>query len=147
MLRPSMDEDNELRHSVKQIDCTKDNSEALLILLNICHSKFAKVPTLLETEQLYYVARLCNKYNCVDAVKLWLTESMWLSKAPKEPSENNDWEWWIPIADFLGLQLLFEKLVRHGAMTEDNEKSINDWEWLPQNTRGEHYIFQSEPPH
>lgn len=137
-LLPSMDEDNELRHSVKQIDCTEDNSEALLILLNICHSKFAKVPSNLETAKLFHVATLCRKYDCIDAIQPWLTAKMWLAKEAKE-STGVDWKIWIRIADCLGLQAIFEKLVKHGAVYEKNEESINSLTSLSAGIKGKQH--------
>ena len=60
----------------KQLDFTEDNSSALVILLQIAHLQFAKVPTALITEDLYEVARLCDMYDCTKLVGPWL--SRWL---------------------------------------------------------------------
>jgi hypothetical protein len=46
------DPDEELRHSVKQVGCTNDDTTALLVLLNICYLNFQAVPQCLPYEQL-----------------------------------------------------------------------------------------------
>jgi hypothetical protein len=63
----------------KQIDCTEDDSLALLILLNVAHLQFNKVPNgKLEYDLLFEVAKLCDQYDCMDLVRPWVAG--WLEK-------------------------------------------------------------------
>lgn len=57
----------------KHIDFSEDNGEALLILLRIAHLQFSKVPSTLKSfDTLLALAILCDKYDCVGLIKLWL---------------------------------------------------------------------------
>lgn len=117
LLFPPRNEDSgELRHSVKRIDCSDDDSAALLILLNICHNKHTAVPQTVPHELLLKVANLCDRYECADMVRPWLNETAWLHDEPKKPSSH--WRTlleWFRIAQVFGLDLTLEKLVRHVA--------------------------------
>jgi hypothetical protein len=63
-------ETNDLESKPKQIDCTEDDSSALLILLNIAHLRFNEVPNgKLEYSLLFEVAKLCDQYDCVNLVR------------------------------------------------------------------------------
>lgn len=55
------------------IDCTEDDGEAVLVLLNIIHLKQRLVPKRLQFSILLQVAVLCEKYMCVDLVQPWLS--------------------------------------------------------------------------
>jgi hypothetical protein len=50
----------------KTIDCTEDNANSLLVLLNIAHMKFNSVPTLLSYQEFFNVAVLVDQYQCVE---------------------------------------------------------------------------------
>ena len=54
------------------IDFTDDDGEALLLLLNIAHLQFSKIPHYLTFETVVQVAVLCDKYDCVGLIKPWL---------------------------------------------------------------------------
>ncbi|KAG4433038.1 hypothetical protein IFR05_011477 [Cadophora sp. M221] len=56
----------------RQIDCSEDDGEALLILLNILHLKFKDVPIRLGYKVLIQVAVLCDQYICVSIAKPWI---------------------------------------------------------------------------
>jgi len=61
----------------KEIDFSEDNSEILLVLLNITHLRFGKIPTgRMNCEQLFNLAVLCDGYDCVELVKPWLAAWM-----------------------------------------------------------------------
>jgi hypothetical protein len=57
---------------VKEIDCTEDNADALLLLLNIAHLNFVAVPNYLKYEPLFQVALLVDQYQCLNLIKPWL---------------------------------------------------------------------------
>lgn len=61
----------------EEIDFAEDPAEALLILLNITHFRFTKVPLTLPLDTLSDIAILCDQYDCVHLVKPWLSE--WLA--------------------------------------------------------------------
>lgn len=115
LLFPPRNEDSgELRHTVKRIDCSNDDSEALLVLLNICHNKHTAVAQTLPYELLLEVALLCDRYQCVEMVRTWLTEAAWLRDEAKE-SRLAGREGWFRISQVFGLDITLEKLVRHVA--------------------------------
>lgn len=109
-LFPPWQQAEELRHSVKQIDCTGDNAEALLILLNICHLKMHKIPQRLAYHQLLQVAVLCDQYDCVHIVKPWLTESGWLPNEARVFEKRPRNEDWLFITWVFGMEGWFEIL-------------------------------------
>ena len=49
-----------------------DNPDALLILLNAAHLRYAQVPATLEFQELYDVAVLCDKYDTAQLVQPWI---------------------------------------------------------------------------
>lgn len=115
LLSPTQDEDvEELRHSIKRIDCTEDDSEALLILLNICHLNFQEVPHGVGYELLLLLALLCDKYDCVSLVQPWLTNERWLMQESEESMLPGK-EGWLRIAQIFELEVVFDKLVKHMA--------------------------------
>ena len=50
----------------------EDNVEALAVLLNACHLEFTRVPVVIELEQLYNLAVICDKYDASKLVVPWL---------------------------------------------------------------------------
>ena len=46
-----------------------DDADALLLILQIAHLQFKKVPEFLEFEQLLHVAIVCDKYDTVGLVR------------------------------------------------------------------------------
>ena len=59
----------EAHSSDRKVSFPDDNPEALLLLLNVIHLQFLKVPQTLPTEELYEVAVLCDKYDTVTVVR------------------------------------------------------------------------------
>ena len=49
-----------------------DNPDALLILLNAAHLRYAQVTATLEFQELYDVAVLCDKYDAAQLVQPWI---------------------------------------------------------------------------
>jgi hypothetical protein len=65
----------------REIDCSEDDVDALLILLNIAHLRFGKVPTRqIKAKVFHNLAVLCGQYDCVQLVKPWL--ALWLRGMP-----------------------------------------------------------------
>jgi hypothetical protein len=101
----------------KQIDCTDNDPEALLILLNIAHLKFDSVPkTELTTRDLFSLAILVDQYQCIDLVRPWL--GTWLPD--KNELIRHSTEQWLFIAWVFGREKVLEKasagLVREAAL-------------------------------
>jgi hypothetical protein len=101
----------------KQVGFSKDNSEAILILLRIAHLQFNKVPTSLPFSTLLEVAVLCDQYDCVKIVLPWL--SQWCAEEEKESVVPGQ-EQWLFISWVFGREDVFhklaEKLVRQVAV-------------------------------
>ncbi|CZR64670.1 uncharacterized protein PAC_14568 [Phialocephala subalpina] len=108
-LFPPWKAEEELRHSVKQIDCTEDDSTALLILLNIVHSRFEKVPEHVQYRTLLSIATLCDQYDCVKLVRPWLVDNLWL-RGEKHESVKIGQHKWLFIAWVFGRTATFQKL-------------------------------------
>ena len=60
------------RSTDKGLQIFDDDPEALLILLNIAHLQFLRVPTSLSFDQLFHVAVICDKYDIAELVLPWL---------------------------------------------------------------------------
>lgn len=93
----------------QQLDFTDDNGNALLILLNIAHLKFARVPSKLAYNQLLNVAILVDQYDCGELVRPWLKS--WLEDEESQ-SQIDGQENWLFIAWVFGREDVFEKLAR-----------------------------------
>ncbi|KAG4438823.1 hypothetical protein IFR05_005714 [Cadophora sp. M221] len=94
----------------KQIDCTEDDGEALLILLNIVHLNFDGVPPVLKYSTLVEVAMLVDQYDCIKVVRPWLESWM---KDEKSESLKAKQEGWLFISWVFGREATFSGLARH----------------------------------
>ena len=56
------------------LDFREDDPDALLLLLRIAHLDFVSVKKRLSVEELYNLAILCYKYDCVHLIKPWVDE-------------------------------------------------------------------------
>jgi hypothetical protein len=92
----------------KEIDFKEDNAMALLILLNIAHLQFNKIPIQTLKYSLHYdVAILVDQYQCIGLVITfkwtWLGNYGWDSTRPGK-------EGWLFIAWVFGLEKTFEEV-------------------------------------
>lgn len=102
------EKETEVKH--KQIDCTEDDGEALLILLNIVHLNFDGVPAFLEYPTLLEVAVLVDQYDCVKVVRPWLESWMKNEKSERLKAKQ---EGWLFISWVFGRETTFSELARH----------------------------------
>jgi hypothetical protein len=98
----------------RQIDCTEDNPEALLVLLSIAHLRFDKVPANLSYQLLYDVAVLVDQYQCVRLIQPWF--KTWTGRkgdgdVPEDRTEVGK-EGWLFIAWVFGMVETFKRLAR-----------------------------------
>lgn len=63
---------------IEPLDFREDDTDALLILLRIAHLDFVSVKKKLGIGELYNVAILCDKYDCIHLIKPWVEE--WFTK-------------------------------------------------------------------
>lgn len=103
----------------KQIDFSEDDSDALLILLNIAHLRFDQVPDCLPYQLLLDVATLCDQYDCVALVRPWLLTSHWLKDEEIESASRCQPQW-LFIAWVFGRELLFESIAKSLVKTMTN---------------------------
>jgi len=68
------------------IDFTADDAEALTILMNIIHLRFAQVPKTLEIQELARLAKLTDKYMATTLVQPWIEN--WLRPLRTKPRPN-----------------------------------------------------------
>lgn len=74
--------------SMAVIKLPEDNPDAMLLILRIAHLHFDHVPTTMEQDELYHVAVLCDKYDCIGLLRPWAhswTKDRWLSFGLYEP--------------------------------------------------------------
>jgi hypothetical protein len=94
----------------KAINFTEDNGEALLVLLNIAHLQFCKVPdNQLHYDLLYNLACLIDLHQCIDLVKSY--KSHWVSGSRTQMMMSGQQGWFF-IAYVFGLEELFEEAAR-----------------------------------
>lgn len=103
---------------VQEIDCSGDDSEALLILLSIAHLKFQNVPNNPQYATLLQIAVLCDQYDCVGLVRPWLSETLWL-KDELADSILPDHHQWLFIAWVFGREKVFENLASRMVTSTD----------------------------
>lgn len=112
------------------MDCTEDDGEALLVLMNIIHLKHRRIPKRLQFSTFLQVAVLCDKYLCVELVQPWLktwTDNLELrSKYPM--AEQILYTHWV-----FGQEEEFEKLAQSMVLevkTNDEGQHLNKYGWL-----------------
>ena len=88
-----------------------DDPKALLILLDIAHLNFNRIPRTLTLEQLFQIAILCDKYDTVKLIQPWIKN--WShelqSRRPVNDPENLEW---LFIAWSLGNEPIYETLFK-----------------------------------
>jgi hypothetical protein len=57
-----------------ELDFTENNTDALLILLQLAHLQFSNIPKTLPYKTLLRVAILCDQYDCRRLVNPWVKE-------------------------------------------------------------------------
>lgn len=107
---------------IEQLDFIEDNPAALCILLRIAHLDFASVSKKLDTDALLEIAVLCDEYDCVRLVSMFLP--YWLVDE-KTQSEESGSERWIFIARVFGRPEIFrsltEKMVDTAGVSKEGE--------------------------
>jgi hypothetical protein len=94
----------------KEIDFSDVNCDALLVLLNIAHLSFTKVPnTQLPYQMLYDLAILCDYYDCMALVRPWIDK--WVVYAAHALKQEGR-EGWLFIAWVFGREKVFEDLAQ-----------------------------------
>ncbi len=67
--------------SHEPLDFREDDADALLLLLRIAHLDFISIKKQLSVSELYNLAILCDKYDCVHLIKPWVDEwSLWAAR-------------------------------------------------------------------
>jgi hypothetical protein len=119
----------------KQIDCTGDDPEALLILLNVAHLRFNKVPPNLRYQLLYDVAVLVDQYQCIRLVQPWAKTWTRYKEDFNDYTEAGN-EGWLFIAWVFGMVETFDwlarKLVRRIRIDEKGAFFCQDGKHLPE---------------
>jgi len=103
----SNDDKTESEEWQKQIDCSEDDGEALLVLLNIAHLNFCAVPKVLGYKLLFQVAVLVDQYDCIGIVQPWLQGWM---MGEEIASLQHGQEGWLFIAWAFGREKTFKYL-------------------------------------
>lgn len=115
---------------VEEIDFSKDDGEALWLLLNIVHLRFVKIPAALNVETFCQVAIICDKYACAHLVKPWPIE--WLGQENQNNADiGKGREQWLLIGWVFGQAVLFENIAESivldlGGITESNFSGVSN---------------------
>lgn len=89
----------------KEVTFYDDDVNALLLLLNIAHLNFDKLPGTVDLDGLWKIAVLCDKYDMVRVIRPWLPK--WT-----EPFKDRQGAKWAFIAWTSGDQSTFNSTVR-----------------------------------
>lgn len=89
------------------IDFLEDDTQALLLLLNIAHLQFRRVPDELGYFELYQIAILSDQYQCVELLYPWI--GRWFANEELE-SKKDGQEGWLFIAWVFGRDDTFKAL-------------------------------------
>jgi hypothetical protein len=95
--------------SIAEIDCSANDGDVLLILLNIAHLNFNDVPTTLSYDALYQLAILVDQYQCIPFVKPRL--ELWIAGEEMQSLASCQ-EGWLFISWVFGREEGFEALAR-----------------------------------
>ncbi|TVY49043.1 hypothetical protein LOCC1_G001345 [Lachnellula occidentalis] len=92
---------------VDELDFSDDNGNALLLLLQIAHLQFRRVPDKVDFQLLHQVAVLCDLYDCVTLIEPWVES--WITKAHELPMPlgSGVQDQWIFIAWVFGKEEIF----------------------------------------
>ncbi|KAF6235845.1 hypothetical protein HO173_006040 [Letharia columbiana] len=112
------------RHSSGVFSFPDDDSDALLIILQIAHLQFSDLPdALLIYEHLLQLAVLCDKYNTVRLVRPWISKWQAPLQAQAEECRQSGgegyegYETWLFIAWTFGDEAVFRKISRSLVLT------------------------------
>ncbi|KAJ6259765.1 hypothetical protein Dda_5405 [Drechslerella dactyloides] len=82
-------QDNQLDQEVLVITLHDDHPEALDILLQLMHFQKQNIPEHLDLKRIFYLALVCDKYDCVDVAKSLIHE---FTADWKEAETNKFWD-------------------------------------------------------
>ncbi|CAJ2504019.1 Uu.00g114130.m01.CDS01 [Anthostomella pinea] len=93
-----------------------DDPDAMKVLLDISHSRFADVPQVMYPDELYPITVITDKYDLTHLLQPWAEG--WLSLLREHPRLNDEhfwigWNLWI--AWYLGEDYLFRKAINYMA--------------------------------
>lgn len=109
--KPNEKSESELE-SDGELDFQDDNAESILVLLQIVHLQFNKIPTKLPFQTLLGLTHICEQYQCVQLVLPWLDS--WLADGLQECREAGKEEY-VFIAWSFGRATLFAECTNHIA--------------------------------
>lgn len=88
-----------------------DNPNALAVLLYAIHLRGEKVPRVVSFDQLWELAILCDKYDCVSAMEPWI--ALWTRDPPQHKDNLSECiVKWLFMSWLFGLDELFGKVTR-----------------------------------
>ena len=108
----------------------EDEPPTILILLNIAHLQFKKLPETLEFEELLKLAVACDKYDTAALVRPWL--SKW-TRSIADSANRPGYEEWLFIAYTFGCIQIFELVMRR--LVKDSTVDAFGGLIIPQNGR------------
>lgn len=97
----------------REVAFPDDDPDALLVLLNIAHLNFDKLPETMDFERLLNIAVLCDKYDMVRIIRPWMPKWAEPSKSRALDPGHEEWAF---IAWAFGDQVTFDAVVRTMVM-------------------------------
>lgn len=92
--------------------CHTDNSYAFGILMDICHHRTRKVPTIIGLDTMTNIATLVSKYQMFEAAEPYVRQWMYELKKSLPQSLDKSLLSWVSIAWVFKLPVEFEHLTR-----------------------------------
>ena len=90
----------------------EDDPDTLLILLDAAHLNFDLIPQMLDLDQLFQLAVLCDKYDTFKLVRPWISGWItWLQGLKPTCAPGN--EDWLFISWSLGKEKIYQTLSKH----------------------------------
>ena len=128
MLQPKFKEGLQLHsHGYAELPLPDDNSAALLILLNLIHGQFRKVPRKIDLWMLAELAVLVDKYELLETTEMLL--DYWLPhlRCTIPLVLNDDLLPWICISRVFRKPDIFEKVTKVAQLESEGLLEVSEW--------------------
>ena len=128
ILQPKFKEGLQLHsHGYTELPLPDDNPAALLILLNLIHGQFRKVPRKIDLWMLTELAVLVDKYKLLETAEMLLDYWLQHLKYTIPLVLNNDLLPWIYILRVFRKPDIFEKVTRVAQLESEGLLEVSEW--------------------
>ena len=128
MLQPKFKEGLQLHsHGYAELPLPDDNPAALLILLNLIHGQFRKVPRKIDLWMLTELAVLVDKYELLETTEMLLDYWLQHLKGTIPVVLNDDLLPWICISRVFRKPDIFEKVTKVAQLESEGLLEVSEW--------------------